>query len=102
MKPHAVRKQMLILESDLNRAQLAEDWRGLADDVHALGARGEAIQSLTSAAVAWLAGRVLPGGKKSAPEPGRKPWWQGWLQGVQLAGSVWSAWRGSGRKTPKP
>lgn len=100
MNPPTPRKQLLVMESDLNRAHLAQEWRRLAQGVRSLAGPAGPVHLLVPAVVSWLADRVVGGGKTPAPAPGRKLWWQGILQGVQLAGSLWSIVQLSGRNQP--
>ena len=50
LNPLASRKQLLIAESELNRAQLAEDWQAVAGEISSLTARAKSFGTLASAA----------------------------------------------------
>jgi hypothetical protein len=85
-----VRKQLLVAESELNRAQLAQEWQIMAAGVHSLTDRVKSISSVA------LAGSLLIGGLmyfwriKSAPVERKPSWWQILLKGGRLAASLWS------------
>ena len=96
LNPLASRKQLLIAESELNRAQLVEDWQTMADDVHALADRARTIRSLASAAASLVAGLAACRRKASAPADAKPSWLQTLLQGAQLAASLWSEFRPQG------
>jgi HPt (histidine-containing phosphotransfer) domain-containing protein len=95
MSPLVSWKQLLIAESELNRAQLVQDWQTMADEVHSLANQARTISSFASAAASLVAGVASFRRKKSAPA--EKPsWWRTILKGAQLAGSFWSEFRSKG------
>jgi HPt (histidine-containing phosphotransfer) domain-containing protein len=93
------RKQLLIAESELNRAQLVQEWRVMASEVHALADQARTISSIASAVATLVAGLSSFRRKKSAPAAEKPSWWQTLLKGAGLASSFWSEFRqqGSGR-----
>jgi hypothetical protein len=93
MNPPAVRKQLLIAESELNRAQLVQEWQAMADEVHSLASRAGTISSLASAAVSLVAGLASFRRKKSAPVAGKPSWLQTILKGAGLISTFWPAFR---------
>ncbi len=92
MNPLESRKQLLIAESELNRAQLAEDWRTLAGEVHVLTQKAKTIGGLASGAT-LLASLLFLRRKKSAPSAETSPWWQVALKGTGLVASLWRMFR---------
>ena len=82
------RKQLLIAESDLNRAQLAEDWHTMAGEVHALTQKAKTISGLASGAT-LLASLLFLRRKKSPSASETPPWWQAALKGTGLVASLW-------------
>ena len=89
MNPPDSRKQLLIAESELNRAQLAQDWQTMAGEADALVQQAANIRSLASASVMLVSGLVAlrpPVAKKTS-------WLQTILKGAQLAGSLWTEFR---------
>jgi hypothetical protein len=85
-----LRKQLLVAESDLNRAELVQEWQVFAQGFRSAAHR---VKSIGSAA---LAGSFLIGGLmyflriKSAPADRKPSWWQMLLKGVRLSASLWS------------
>lgn len=97
MNPLHLQKQLLIAESELNRAQLVEDFRALANEAKALAQRAATLRSLASASVVLVSELVAlrqPAVKKTS-------WLQSILKGAQLAGSLWSEFRSPSKSTPK-
>jgi len=97
MNPLKSRKQLLIAESELNRAQLVQELRTMADEVHALANQARTIGSLASTAASLVAGLVSFPRKKSAPAAEKPSWWRTILKGAQLASSFWTEFRPQGR-----
>lgn len=93
MKPLAARKERLIAESELNRAQMVHEWQMLADGVQSFGRRARTISWLASAAASLAAGFAFFRRKQSAPVTGKNSWLQTILKGAQLAGALWSEFR---------
>jgi hypothetical protein len=93
VNPLESRKQLLIAESELNRAQLVQEWQTMADGVRSVADRARTISSLASAAVSLIAGLVSFRRTKSAPAGEKPSWWQTLLKGAQLAGLLWSEFR---------
>jgi hypothetical protein len=91
MSPLAPRKKLLIAESELNRAQLVQDWRMMADEVHVLTSRARTIGSLASAAASLVGGLVSFRHKKPATSPEKPSCWQTLLKGVGLVSTVWQS-----------
>ncbi|MDR3460352.1 MAG: hypothetical protein P4N60_23220 [Verrucomicrobiae bacterium] len=96
MNPLASRKKLLIAESDLNRAQLAQEWQAMSADAHALAYRAGTLRSLATMALTLAASLVSLRQKSAAPAAEKTSWLQTILKGAQLAGSLWSEFR-----TPK-
>jgi hypothetical protein len=93
MNPLASRKKLLVAESELNRAQLTEDWRTLTGEVHALAGQARTIGSLTAAAAALVGGLAFFRRKKTAPGSEKTSWLKTVMQGAGLAGTLWSVFR---------
>ena len=87
------RKKLLIAESELNRAQLVQDWQAMTGNVHALASKARTIGFLASAAATLVAG-VASFRRAKPVDSGVKPsWGKTILKGAQLAGSLWSVFR---------
>jgi len=85
----ALRKQLLIAESELNRAELVEESQILADEVRSVANRAKALRSLASAAVSWVAILTSFRRAKSASVNEKPSWWHTLLKSAQVAGSLW-------------
>jgi len=95
MNPLTSRKRLLIAESELNRAQLVQEWQAMAGNVHALAGRAKTIGSLASAAALVVAGLASFGRKKSAPAAEKPSWWQKILTGAEWVLVISQAFRRS-------
>jgi len=85
-------KKLLIAESELNRAQLVQEWRAMADEAHALTHKAKTIGGFASAAT-LVASLLLLRRKKSVPAAEPTPWWQAALKGGGMVASLWRMFR---------
>ena len=98
MNPLKSRKQLLIAESELNRAQLVQEWQTMAEKVHSLTRQARTITSIASAVATLVAGLSSLRHKQSAPAAEKPSWWQTILKGAGLVGSFWSEFRSQRRE----
>jgi hypothetical protein len=91
------RKKLLVAESELNRAQLAQDWQMMADDVHALAYQARTISSFASAAASLVAGFASFRRRHAAPVDEKPSWLQTILKGAGMVSTVWQAFRSPDR-----
>jgi hypothetical protein len=91
------RKQLLIAESELNRAQLVQEWQVMRAEVHSLTSQARSISSIASAVASLVAGLASCRRKPSAPAVKKPSWWQTLLKGAGLFGAFWSEFRSQGR-----
>jgi hypothetical protein len=96
MNPLQSRKQLLVAESELNRAQLVQEWRTMADEVHSLTSQARTIKSIVSSVATLIAGLASRRRKASAPAAEKPSWWQTMLKGAGLASSFWQAFHSQG------
>jgi hypothetical protein len=87
------RKQLLIAESELNRAHLISDWESLAGEFHALTNRAKTMGSLASAATLLISALSSFRRNKPAPAVPKTPWLQAVLKGAGMIGLFWSKFR---------
>ena len=93
MKPLESRKQLLIAESELNRAQLVHEWRTMTEEVRSLADQARTIRSFASAAATLIAG-LASCRRPAATPPAEKPsWGQTLLKIAGLVSTCWSAFR---------
>jgi hypothetical protein len=97
MKPLESRKQLLIAESELNRAQLVQEWQTMTDEVHSLTSQARTISSIASAAASLVAGLASCRRKASVPAAEKPSWLQTILKGAGLVSTFWQAFRLPGR-----
>ena len=98
MNPLESRKQLLIAESELNRAQLVQELETIKDKVHSLANQTRTISSLASAAATLIAGLASFRRKKESAHAAEKPsWLQTIVKGAGLVSTIWSAFRSTGR-----
>jgi hypothetical protein len=102
VSPLASRKQLLIAESELNRAQLSEEWHTMTHGVRDLATRAKAIAAWASSAALLVAGVIAL--RRGPPKPGaaKSSWIQQILNGARVASTIWFAFRGRGEKDEHP
>jgi hypothetical protein len=88
---------MLIAESELNRAQLVQDWQTMAGEISALTHQARIIGSTASRAVALISGLSWFSQKKSPPIAKKHSWLQTIYKCAQMADSLWSQFRSPDR-----
>ena len=97
VNPLQLRKDLLVAESELNRAQLIEEWQAITAGVRTLGARVKYVGTLASAAGLLVAGVSAFRRGRASPNGAKFSWLETALKGAQVAGSIWLACRGRGR-----
>jgi hypothetical protein len=97
LNPLNSRKQLLIAESELNRAQLVQEWQTVADDARALANRARNISVFASAGVSLLGGLASFRRKKASPTVDEKPsWWRTVFKRAGMFFTLWQAFRPRG------
>jgi hypothetical protein len=89
VSPLESRKQLLIAESELNRAQLSEEWQVIAHGVGDLAHRAKTMAAWASSAALLVAGLAAFRRTRVVAAQGKPSWWQTLLKGAQLAASLW-------------
>jgi hypothetical protein len=97
LNPLELRKQLLIAESELNRAQLVGEWQVIAGEIRSLARQAGTISSLASAAASLIAGLASFRRTRSTPANGKPSWLQTILKGTGLISTLWEAFRPAGR-----
>lgn len=97
VSPLASRKQILIAESDLNRAQLFGDLAALTAEVRALSDRAKSFGSMASSVAVLVAGLAAFRRGKFADAATKPSWSQAFLKGAGLVSTLWLAFRSRGR-----
>ena len=91
VSPLQWRKQLLVAESELNRAQLLEEWQTMALGVRDLAHRVKALGAWVSSAALLVAGVTAWRRGPPAPATAKSSWFQKILKGVRLASTIWFA-----------
>jgi hypothetical protein len=97
MNTLATRKQLLLLESELNRAQLARDMAELRAGARALGERAKSFTSIFSSAGVLVSALAAFRRDKRADAGTRPSWPQTILKGAGLISTLWLAFRSQER-----
>jgi len=88
------RKQLLIVESELNRAQMIGDLTAMTEDVNALAARAKSFGSMATSAAGLVVGLANLRRAVRPVEPAAKPsWLRTIFKGAGLVSSLWMAFR---------
>jgi hypothetical protein len=97
LNPPTSRKQLLIAESELNRAQLVGDLAALAAGVRTLSGRAKSFGVIASAAAALAVG-LTAFRRGQSGDAGAKPFWlQTIFKGVSAISTLWQTFRPPGR-----
>ena len=97
MNPLESRKQLLIAESELNRAQLIGDLAALTAGVRVLTDRAKSFGSIASSAAVLVAGLAAFRRGKSVQAEAKPSRWQTILKGAGLISTLWLAFRSQRR-----
>jgi hypothetical protein len=86
-------QKLLIAESELNRAQLSEDWRTITCGVCGLAHQAKTMAVWGSSAAVLVAG--IKALRRDAPAPGtaKSSWVHKLLSGARIAWTIWLAFR---------
>ena len=96
INPLELRKQILIAESELNRAQLVGDMATFTAGVRTLTDRAKSFGSIASSAAVLLVGLAAFRRGKSADDDAKPSWPQTILKGAGLISNLWLALRSRG------
>ena len=92
-----LRKQLLIAESELNRAQMVENLAALAAGARTLASRTKSFGLVASSAAVMVAGLAAFQRGKPADSGAKPSWLQSVLKGAGLIANVWLACRSPDR-----
>jgi hypothetical protein len=96
LTPLKLRKQLLIAESELNRAQLVGDMAVLTAGVRTLTDRAKSFGSIASSAALLVAGLAAFRRGKPVDADAKLSWLQIILKGAGLISTLWLAFRSRG------
>ena len=98
MNPLKSRKQLLIAESELNRAQMIQELETVKNKFHSLANQARTVSSLASAAATLISGIAYFRRKnESEPAAEKSSWLQTIVKGAGLVSTIWTAFRSQRR-----
>jgi hypothetical protein len=95
LSPLELRKQLLIVESEINRGQLLDEIATLTTDIQALTHRGRTLGLIASSGAVLLAGLTGFSRRNASVTEAKPGWLQHVVQGVGLVTTLWAAFRSS-------
>jgi hypothetical protein len=93
-----LRKRLLVAESELNRAQLAEEWHAMTDEVHEVARWAGSVVAWASSAALLVAGIKALRRSRSGPSSEKSSWFTMILRAARVVSTLWLALRATGRK----
>jgi len=93
MSPLRSRKQLLLAESELNRAQLVVEMEAIKTGIRSIHESAKSFDSLASSAAALVVGLAAFQRGKPAQAGAKPSWLQTILKGAGLISSLWLALR---------
>ena len=98
LSPLEPRKQLLVAESELNRAELADEWQAMAHGVRDFAYRARSIAAWASSAALLVAG--VNALRRAPPKSGaaKSSSFQKILDGARVASTLWFTFRARGDK----
>jgi hypothetical protein len=98
LNPLQSRKQLLLAESDLNRALMLGDLAALKAELGLLTGRARAFGSIASSGAALVAGLAAVQRAKPARAGAKLSWLRCILKSAGLLSTLWLAYRSLGRR----
>ena len=98
LSPLESRKQLLVAESELNRAGLSEEWQAMTHSVRDLAHQVKTIAAWASSAALVVAG--VSALRRTPPKSGadKSSWFQKILKGARVASTLWFTFRARAEK----
>jgi hypothetical protein len=97
VNPLESRKQLLVAESELNRAHLVQEWVAMTAGVRTLTGRVKSFGSIASAAGLLVAGLAAFRRGKSGSADVKPAWFQAILKVAGMVSTFWLAFRAKGQ-----
>ena len=98
LNPLDSRKQLLLAESELNRARMVQDATALTAELRALSARAKSIGFITSSAAAVVSGLAAFQRGSATDADARPSWLRTIVKGAGLVSNLWLAFRSRARE----
>ncbi|HBA84171.1 MAG TPA: hypothetical protein DCZ95_08780 [Verrucomicrobia bacterium] len=102
MTPLESRKQLLLAESELNRAQLVSELAALTAGVRRLACRATALGAIASSAAVLATGLAAFHREQPVETASKSSRWPGILNGAVLISVLWLAFRAQNRDSCSP
>ena len=93
LSPLELRKRLLIVESEINRVQLQQEWETMTEGIRGLADRAKAISAYASVAAALVAGLAAFRRSPAPAAKARRSWVRTLLKSLRAAASIWLAFR---------
>ena len=93
LNPLESRKQLLVAESELNRAQLVQEWQAMTDGVRSVAARASTISFIAFTGVSLIASLASFWRSKSVDAGARPSWLKTILNSAGQISTLWLAFR---------
>lgn len=93
------RKELLIAESELNRAQLVEELAALKTDVRLLADRARSFGTIASSVAVLVTGLVAIQRRRAGNAGKKSGWGQAIIKGAGLVSTLWLAFRSRGARS---
>lgn len=97
VNPLESRKQQLVAESEINRAQVLQEWEALAGGVSSLAHRAKSFSSFAGAAALLAASLSTFRRSDSTPAAGKPSGLETMLKSARLVCSIWLVLRARSR-----
>lgn len=89
LSPNQLRKELLVAESELNRAQLSQEWHTMVEGIRGIGHHANTLETWISSA-AWLTAGFKACQSSGSSPATEKPSWLGRIvRGASLVLRFW-------------
>jgi len=94
VKPLALRKQLLLAESEVNRVQFANDWHALTDEAREVTCHARSLWSaIASTAATGIAGIKAWRDLRASRSNHKGSWISNLVSGIQVGSAIWKSFR---------
>lgn len=97
MKDLTSRKQFLIAQNELSRAELIEDFTSLKAELRTLTHRADSLRIVVSSAALLVSGLTAFHRGRRGDSEAKPSWWRTLLKGAGAASTIWLALQLPGR-----
>ena len=94
--PLALRKQLLIAESELNRVRLLQEWQTMGDGLYHLADQARSFNTMATSTMSLVSGLAALTGGEPAPTGSKVSWFKRAISGARLASTIWLLFRSRG------